>query len=226
MSSGFDRYASEYETLVDESIRFSGCDHAFFLEAKAELLLELAHALGEPARLHALDVGCGAGAMHPFLRAFGALHAVDPSAPLIEAAQAAHPDIRYAVADGTALPHEDGAFDLAFTVCVLHHVEPELRPAFTRELVRVVRPGGLVVVFEHNPLNPLTRLAVSRCTFDEGVRLLPRRETAALLRRAASDEPELGYLLFFPWQSGRLRRLERRLRRLPLGAQYWAAVRA
>jgi hypothetical protein len=32
-----------------------------------------------------------------------------------------------------------------------------------RRLVRVVRPGGVAAIVEHNPLNPLTRLVVARC---------------------------------------------------------------
>ena len=92
------------------------------------------------------------------------LAGVDPSEAMIEAARKANPEADYRVADGTELPFEDGSFDLAFAVCVLHHVAPPDRPAFVAELARVTRPGGLTVVFEHNPLNPLTRLAVRRCT--------------------------------------------------------------
>ena len=43
---------------------------------------------------------------------------------------------------------------------------------FVADMVRVTRPGGLVCVIEHNPLNPLTRLAVNRCPFDADAVLL------------------------------------------------------
>ena len=47
---------------------------------------------------------------------------------------------------------------------------------------RVVRPGGLVCVIEHNPLNPLTRsLAVSRCEFDSDAVLLGASTTRKLM---------------------------------------------
>ena len=83
-----------------------------------------------------------------------------------------------------------------------------------------MRPGGLVVVYEHNPLNPLTRVAVSRCEFDEGVELLSRGETKSLLRRAGLEPIESRYIAFFPWRGRGLRALEHGLARLPLGGQY------
>jgi SAM-dependent methyltransferase len=119
----------------------------------------------------------------------------------------------------TDLPYDSGSFDVAFAVCVLHHVDPAARRQFTAELARVTRPGGLTVVFEHNPFNPLTRLAVARCEFDEGVELLRRRELQRLLAPALR-EVESRYLLFVPW---RAERLERALGGVPLGAQYYVA---
>ena len=94
-----------------------------------------------------------------------------------------------------------------------------------RETARVVRPGGLVAVFEHNPLNPLTRRVVRDCAFDEGVELLPRRELETLLRAAGLEVVSAHYLLFFPWRGRLFEAAERLLARLPLGAQYVVAAR-
>jgi SAM-dependent methyltransferase len=224
MSAEFDGYQADYDELVERSISFAGRGHDFYLEAKARALLGLARRrLGDPAELAALDVGCGAGLMHPFLTAIPRLHGVDVSPAQVEAARAAHPQVEYAVASGTRLPYGDGSFDLAFAVCVVHHVPVEERAAFAAELRRVTRPGGLVVVFEHNPLNPLTRLAVSRCEFDEDAVLLRRGETARRLRIAGAEPVESRFILFTPW---RLPAVERALRAVPLGAQYYVAARA
>jgi len=221
----FDAYADRYGEAVDEAIGFAGQEHAFFLEAKAARLLDLAHRrLGDPSALRALDVGCGAGLMDGYLGALGRLEGVDVSPEMVAVARRENPGVSYEVADGARLPYEDGAFDLAFAVCVLHHVPPGERPAFAGELRRVLRPGGLVVVFEHNPLNPLTRLVVSRCVFDEDAVLLGRRETRARLAGAGLTPEEERYILFFPWRG--LARSERALSRVPLGAQYYVAARA
>jgi SAM-dependent methyltransferase len=220
--SDFDSVGERYEELVERSIAFSGRDHGFFLDAKARALEDVVRRfVGALDTLQALDVGCGAGAMHPRL-AFAQLAAVDPSQELIRRAAAANPEVEYRVADGTALPYDDGSFDVTFTVCVLHHVEAPARPKFAAELARVTRRGGLAVVFEHNPLNPLTRLAVARCEFDEDADLLGRRALRRLLAPSLRAV-ESRYLLFVPWHAPRL---ERMLAPLPLGAQYYVAATA
>jgi SAM-dependent methyltransferase len=128
--------------------------------------------------------------------------------------------VGYRSYNGERLPYENGAFDLVFTICVVHHVPPQQWRAFVAELARVVRPGGALVVMEHNPLNPLTRLAVSRCEFDENAELLARRRTEALVRGTGLRLHDSRYVVFFPWAHPIFRRLERALRRIPLGAQY------
>ncbi|MDX6449784.1 MAG: polyisoprenyl-phosphate glycosyltransferase, partial [Gaiellaceae bacterium] len=152
-------------------------------------------------------------------------HVVERLTPLFERAAAATPAVRYRTYDGKTLPFADQSFDLAFAVNVFHHVDPPDRAALAAELARVVRPGGIVAVFEHNPLNPLTRLVVSRCEFDAGVELLSTREVSALLTRAGLQPVERRYILFFPWRAAFLQRLEARLGPVPLGAQHLTAAR-
>jgi len=224
--SDFDRYGESYEQAVGEAIGFGGQGHAFYLEAKARVLLDLARReLGDPGRIHALDVGSGPGTLHPHLAEIGDLEGLDVSEALVERAAAANPGVRYRTYDGRTLPFPDASFDLAFAVNVFHHVQPPGRADLAAELARVVRPGGIVAVFEHNPLNPLTRLVVSRCEFDKGVELLSTREVRALLAQAGLQLVERRYILFFPWRSALLQRMETRLGPVPLGAQHLTAAR-
>ncbi len=53
-----------------------------------------------------------------------------------------------------------------------------------RELHRITRQGGLIAVFEHNPLNPLTVHAVNTCSFDANAKLILARDLARRLRAA------------------------------------------
>ncbi|HET6399347.1 MAG TPA: class I SAM-dependent methyltransferase, partial [Candidatus Thermoplasmatota archaeon] len=66
--------------------------------------------------------------------------------------------LRWAAADAQALPFRDGAFDLAYTVNVLHHLKRGEQERALRELHRVLRPGGRLVVAEVNVRNPLFRV--------------------------------------------------------------------
>jgi SAM-dependent methyltransferase len=222
MQTEFDRYGESYEAAVDEAISFAGQEHGFYLEAKARRLLELTRRHLGPGRPSALDVGCGPGLFDRHLGSSFELHGVDVSPAMVERARETNPEASYSVYDGRRLPFGDGELDVVFAVCVLHHVDPPDRPALVAEMARVTRPGGLVLVFEHNPLNPLTRRVVRDCAFDEGVELLGRRELERLYRGAGLELLGTEYLLFFPW---RMDALERLLIRLPLGAQYVVAGR-
>jgi SAM-dependent methyltransferase len=226
MSTEFDRHRHTYRSEVERSIGFSGRDLDFFTEAKARALVELAgRHLGPPDRLHAVDLGCGPGLTDRFLEGrFASLHGVDVSEGLLEEASRNNPWATYRSYDGRRLPFPEDRFDVAFAISVLHHVPPTERSAFVREMARVVRPGGLAIVFEHNPFNPLTRLAVARCAFDRGAILCSRASVRALLGRKGMRTIEDRYILFFPWRGSRFDAIERRIGGLPLGAQYLVAA--
>ena len=225
MSAKFDAYRDSYRQEVERSISFSGADLDVFTEAKAVALLRLnRERLADPATVRALDVGCGAGETARYLAGeLRDLHGVDVSAEIIETARVRNPSVRYATYDGDRLPYGDGEFDLAFAICVVHHVPPAQWTAFAHELARVVRPGGLVTVIEHNPVNPLTRLAVARCAFDDDAVLLRASRAARLLEAAGVDGVRSEYIVFHPFRSPALRTLERHVAWLPLGAQYVTA---
>ncbi|HXY73153.1 MAG TPA: class I SAM-dependent methyltransferase [Actinomycetota bacterium] len=227
MSSGFDPYSASYRETVQRSISFSGRDVDFFSELKARhLVATAARTVGKPSRLDVLDVGCGVGITDGHLRgAFRSLSGVDVSEGMLREARRMNPENRYDSYDGASLPHPANSFDVAFAISVLHHVPMGERDAFCTEMARIVRPGGIVAIFEHNPLNPLSRLAVARCEFDVGVELVPPREAARRMKvaRLAVGSPD--YIVFFPWRGAIARRAETWLRRVPLGAQYCAIGR-
>lgn len=222
MTELFDSYRGNYRDVVQSSIDFSGLPHSFFLRAKAELLRELIAArLPHERKPAMLDVGCGVGSFHPLLRGMvGRLSGIDVSEPSIAQARADNPQGDYRAFDGKTFPFESASFDLVTAICVLHHVAPAEWTGFMAEMRRVVRPGGLVCVIEHNPLNPLTRLAVMRCEFDHDAHLLGAGRTQKLMAAAGLREIAARYFLLLPWEAPLARRAERALRRLPLGAQY------
>ena len=224
-SPQFDEYAERYSAEVDKAIGFAGQEHAFYIQAKVDSLLAIARRrLGSVATARVLDVGCGTGEAHAaLLPHVGSLEGADISPVSLEIAAERSASVRYHLYDGRRLPFSDGSFDMVFAACVLHHVEPEARQAFVAEMRRVTRRGGLVALAEHNPVNPLTRLVVARCAFDDGVVLVRHRAAVAYLRGAGVTPTDAPYILFFPWSSRAARLVEQLLRRLPLGAQYVTA---
>ena len=222
MSQLFDTYDKTYGAVVQSSIDFSGLPHSFFMQAKAEMLREVVAArFAGSATLSALDIGCGIGEFHPYARGlFGKLSGTDVSESCVAQAQQAHPDVAYATSADGVQPYADDSFDLTTTICVMHHVLPAEWPAFVQEMRRVTRPGGVVCVIEHNPLNPLTQLAVARCEFDRDAVLLRSGKTQRLLAEAGLKDIETRFFLTLPFATPLTRRIEGMLERLPLGAQY------
>ena len=224
----FDRYTDSYRDAVEESIGFMGGDAARYVGAKARMLVELSRRrIADPATLEALDVGCGPGETDAFLvGAFGQLHGVDLSAPMVRRAAERNPWAVYSTYDRSEpLPYEDASVDVSFAICVFHHVPVEERRVLIAEMKRVTRPGGVVAIFEHNPWNPLTRKAVRDCPFDDDAVLLSRPEARRLTAEAGLAPVESPFIIFFPREGVRRERIERRLGWLPLGAQYYVASR-
>jgi SAM-dependent methyltransferase len=224
--ASFDKYAHTYHGSVERSIAFAKVDHAQVTERKVEHLLRLcADLVGPPSDQRVLDVGCGVGLTDALLvDRVGALHGIDISAESVAQAAARNMPARYTAYDGTIFPLDDSTVDVAFAICVLHHVPPEQRQHFVLELRRVVRPGGMVAVFEHNPLNPLTRVAVNRCELDDDAVLQGRRRTVRLLEDAGLHVADSAYILFT--RSARWApRTDRMLGWCPVGAQYYVAAR-
>jgi SAM-dependent methyltransferase len=226
VSRDFSPFVGSYREDVRRSIAFAGVSHQVFIEAKGQTLLEVVRRhQGPTSTARFLDVGCGIGLIAAeVIPHAGALVGVDLSEDVVAEASRRNPAGTFHAYDGVTLPFPDDSFDVTFSVCVLHHVEPDHRSRFTAELRRVTRRGGQIVIFEHNPLNPLTRLAVHRCAFDEGVVLLGRAELVRRLEAAGLNCADSGYLLFAPWTGPRTRRLERFVRRVPLGAQYFVSA--
>jgi ubiquinone/menaquinone biosynthesis C-methylase UbiE len=112
-----------------------------------------------------LDAGTGAGAVAFALAPLvDEVVAVDRVPELLDQARRRteeFPNVEFVEGDVTRLPEGIGSFDLACSVRTLHHVaRPELAVA---ELVRVTRPGRLVLVADQlASVDPLAALALNR----------------------------------------------------------------
>jgi len=212
-SAEFDRYASRYEALHAASVGASGEGAEYFAAYKLRALRRFAL----PAHARVLDYGCGVGSLTQLLAAaYDEVHAFDPSPACLARARERASAATFHNSDDQ-VPR--GYFDAVVLACVLHHVAPTGRADLVSRLASRLKPGGRLFVYEHNPLNPLTRRAVAQCEFDEDAILLWPGELKQLMRSAGMQEVRLDYIVFFPRALAWLRRFEARLRAVPLGAQ-------
>src|SRR5579859_7992447 len=207
----FDRHIESYDQLVAESIKASGEPITYFVEYKVQCLKRLG--VEEPI----LDFGCGIGNLTKRLvETYGRVHGYDPSVESLRVA---------ATRAAGAVMHEDvaqipaGEFRTVVVAGVLHHVEPAARVDLLGKIAEKMAPGGRVVVFEHNPWNPLTRRAVAPCAFDDDAVLLWPWQIRSALTQVGFRDVDLRYIVFFPRFLASLRPLEPKLSWLFLGAQ-------
>jgi SAM-dependent methyltransferase len=221
----FDQFAGDYEQLLDDPLRsrFAG-DSAFFIQQKCRAMLRILERLAPAsARRRVLDAGCGQGASFRFLQAQCDVFGADVSYPMLKAAVAKGPVVAQ---EPLQLPFRSSAFDAAFAFCVYHHIPANDRVAHLREVTRVVRRGGLVVVFEHNPLNPVTRRIFNRAPVDRGCQMIPRADLTRIFSAAGLRDIRYGYVLFLPASLERsLGFVEPHMEWLPLGGQYYVCGR-
>lgn len=148
------------------------------------LLGEWARMVVEKAGLQAdhrvLDVGCGTGivarTVADRMASDGHVVGIDPNEGMLAIARRKAPGVVWRQGSAEALPFEDDAFDLVLSQFALMFFGD--RPSAIREMVRVLRPGGSLVV------------AVWASAEDFPI----YRELAALLRRHYGEEVLEGFL--------------------------------
>src|SRR5215468_8031816 len=222
----FDKFATEYRAMHAANIKVSGESPEYFAEYKIiDLVRDSAQlgALGASPRV--LDFGAGVGYSVPFFARHlpaARVTCLDVSQKSLEVGEAQHGRrAEFTHFDGARIPYADATFDVALASCVFHHIPAGEHVALLAEIRRVLKPRGLLFVFEHNPLNPLTRRAVDTCPFDENAVLIGAAKMRRRVLDASFADAIINYRIFFPRVLSGLRGLEPRLTWLPLGAQYY-----
>jgi len=154
----FDEIASEYEGEIPDHVRER------LLGKKIALIGRTldCHGIGKQSK--GLDLGCGQGWYLAELRQLGyAVTGTDYSQGQLDRAQlhlrskSLDPGelIR---ADAQQLPFADDSFDFVYSVNAIHHIlEDGAQHRALREIVRVLRPGGVFLLHEINTENPVFR---------------------------------------------------------------------
>jgi ubiquinone/menaquinone biosynthesis C-methylase UbiE len=219
----FDQFADNYHDEHAANVAVTGEGPEYFAEYKIADLARLVAKRRLPSQ-RILDFGSGIGNSIPYFRKYfpnASVACADISARSMEIARKRFPGgENFVLISDNRMPLEDASQDVIFSACVFHHIPHNEHEHWLKELRRVVHPSGILVIYEHNPLNPLTVRAVNTCPFDVNARLIQggimrKRALAAGWAKASVD-----YRVFFPSLVRFLRPFETHLGWLALGAQY------
>lgn len=217
----FDDYAEAYAILLADPVRdrfSSGSD--FFHRRKAALIADFfTQRKILPAAIRWLDVGCGGGELLALAgNAFAQAVGCDPSLKMMQRCEALS---IYKQSSATELPFPDASFDFVTAVCVYHHVHGADRARLTESISRVLKPGGVFCIIEHNPWNPVTRVIVNRCPIDVDAELINVRGAQQILTAAGLEIIERRFFLYLPQRFFRVAGwIENYFAKMPLGGQF------
>lgn len=223
MNNEFDQFAENYRAIHTENVKgLSGVDSDYFSKYKIEEIQELINGK------RILDLGCGDGISAKYIDELcdaKSYIGIDVSQKSIQEATARNLDEKYSfvIYDGKHIPCDDNSLDVVFIACVIHHINVGQRVDILKECMRVLVPGGHIIIFEHNPRNLLTLKTVETCPFDEGAILIKERELRQTLIKANFRMIKVFYTIFMPRKGvfEKLLPLEKYLKWCCMGGQYY-----
>jgi 2-polyprenyl-3-methyl-5-hydroxy-6-metoxy-1,4-benzoquinol methylase len=215
--SDFDRFSQNYKSVLDRAIKFSGDNTEYFSDYKARYVAGL---VGSKFSGKILDFGCGVGLLSLLLKNHlraAHVHGYDLSS---ESIQMIPGELMNQGSFSDKLGDLDHDYKIVVMANVLHHVPKDQREWTIAEIADRLLAGGKLILFEHNPWNPVTRWVVHQCAFDEDAVLLRPNEACGYFLRAELRLCKRAYIVFFPNLLSALRRFEPILSWFPAGAQY------
>jgi SAM-dependent methyltransferase len=230
----FDRVARDYERIHNRSLP-PGVRSDDFIRQRAATVARWLSAGDSGKEVCYLDFGCGNGRMLKSLLESNAvmslveqgrlrLFGFDTSVESVNEARGLIGDDRVCLVSD--LNHLPGDIRFDFVICchVFHHIPPAERAQTAAGLATRMNPLSRLVIWEHNPFNPLGRMLVKMCPFDRDARLLTLNKTKSLFGKNSFRYREHAYVNVFPprWlRLGAVSAIEAKLSMLPVGAQYW-----
>jgi ubiquinone/menaquinone biosynthesis C-methylase UbiE len=222
----FDNTSEVYDKGLQEILGLKeDFDLSVFAEYKAEILSRVIN----PSTTHSiLEFGCGTGRNIPFLRNFfpeAKIYGSDVSQKSLQIAQERLiNNTTFLKIDEPAQLKQLDSVDCVFITNVFHHIPFDEHNAWMKGLYETIKSGGKLIIFEHNPLNPIVYYKLYNefhGTEKWGERMLNPKYTKRMLRKALFKNLYLNYTLFFLKRSNIIDNIEKYLRFVPFGAQYY-----
>lgn len=158
---GFDQWAKSYDKDVYDTTR---PDQFTFKDYDRVLDRVVAYCdLPGNSYSRVLDIGIGTGNMAGrFLAAGMAVTGLEPSAGMSEICRQKFPDITVMPGHFLDIPLPSQSFDIIASAYAFHHLTPEEKERAVREMKRVLKPGGRIVIADLMFRNPAERSTTER----------------------------------------------------------------
>ena len=222
MKAEFDQFAKNYREVQTEGHGFlTGENSHYFARLKAEKLQEWLPSYFSGIPKNILDFGCGDGLMteeinlkFPSTKMYG----TDNSGESIEIAEKKHPHITFKTTTNNLHMFEKNMFEVIVCAGVFHHIQFSEHKDYISEITRVLKPGGVFVMFELNPLNPGTQYIFKNHPMEVNAKMLMPWYTKKLLSQYGKTT--FKSYSFFPRIVSFLRPLEKYITKIPFGGLY------
>ena len=221
MTEPFDKFSKHYNLFSDKAIRITGYDTKNLVDAKLKKLKFLSPALTKKS-FQFLDYGCGVGNLYCSVSTFfpqAVYTGVDSSRQSVHEARSRFSD-NSDFQELDSLRWKNNKYDLIFSSGVFHHIPHQEHGSIISHLASLLKPGGKIVIWEHNPINPFTQKIVKECIFDKDAVLVQAKEIKQRLKEASLVKVQIIYTTFFPKLLSGLNVFDSMLSWLPLGGQY------
>lgn len=215
----FDLVSDQYLHDLDKNLSLTGSDSTFFYQVKLDIIKKK---LRSPPKV-ILDFGCGIGFLSRLLAITypsSVIVGVDPSIESLRVAKKESVSFKdqlqfYNQLEGMSLKP-----DLVIASGVFHHIHYNFQQKNINNIFTCMAPNAELMIFEHNPFNPVTRIIVASAEVDRGASLIMPWSMKKMFKKAGFSEPQLEFISFFPAWLSALLKFEPYLKSLPLGAQY------
>ena len=160
-SNFFDQLSEEYSRVVKKNVSLIDGADEYLCRYKIEIARQIA-----PDSQNILDYGCGVGLSLTHIEEKfpnSKIQGYDPSPKSVNIASEYHPNIPITTNKNELL---ERSYDLIFMSCVIHHIPRQILKTEITHLIKLLKPRGTILVFEHNPINPITQLIVSLSPID------------------------------------------------------------
>ena len=217
----FDNYTKNYEQLLKNQLSFFSDDREYFSDCKTKIASNYCSSVDTK---NILDFGSGIGLSLSSLTVHfpdSKIFVTDLSKKSLNYVKKKYSKVT--VVDDSSL--NKFKFDLIFISGVFHHIPNDNRMNVLYRLESILSLNGKIIIFEHNPLNPITRRMVSTCPFDEDAELISLRKMNNMIQTTnIFNIISSGYYLFFPQMLKFLRPFEKIMTNIPLGGQYFTVA--